>query len=74
VPAEPVIPWRVSHPSRNQAHCCLTSVLNGNWCIRHGKSADCSKMILIMQHFIFINIVSDNGNDYLGFIEVDASG
>ncbi len=26
VPAEPEIPWRVSHPSIIQAKCCLTSV------------------------------------------------
>ncbi len=26
VPAEPEIPWRVSHPSTIQAQCCLTSV------------------------------------------------
>jgi hypothetical protein len=26
VPAEPGIPWRVSHPSFIQAQCCLTSV------------------------------------------------
>ncbi len=31
--AEPEIPWRVSHPSIIQAQCCLTSVLNGNWCM-----------------------------------------
>ncbi len=31
-------------------------------------------MFLMMHHLIFINIVSDNGKDYLGFIKVDTSG